>query len=39
LVAGNMLAHLDSHAGSEPAETLEILETSEVEDNAYSSKE
>lgn len=49
LVAGNMLAHLDSHgrdvadesvmAGSEPAETLEILEILEVEDNAYSSKE
>lgn len=28
--AGNLLAHLDSHAGSEPAETLETLE---VEDD------
>lgn len=33
LVAGNMLAHLESHAGSEPAEHLEI---SEVEDNGNS---
>lgn len=28
--ASNLLAHLDSHAGSEPAETLETLE---VENN------
>ncbi len=34
LVASNMLAHLESHAGSEPAEHSETLE---VEDNGNSS--